>query len=129
MATAKQAGGLYYVGDTAVDADGKAIKGAPKRPKDTDPSKQPGAFGAPTPEERMGLAIANALQGKTSASAASSDETDENDEDEQLPTLAELPDHLAGLKSIEDVQALQEQDERKGAVALYEARIAELEEK
>lgn len=128
MATAKKPGGLYYVGDTAVDADGKAIEGAPKKPKDTDPSKQPGALGAATPEERMGLAIANALSGKTAPQR--DDDADDDEEDgEETFTLAELPEHLATITSVDEVKALRKADKRKGAKPLYEARLAELEEK
>jgi len=41
MATAKQPGGFYYMGDQAVDADGKKIEGAGKPEKDTPPEQQP----------------------------------------------------------------------------------------
>lgn len=64
MATASRPGGIYYIGDVAVDANGVAIEGAPERPKDTDASLQPGSLQAPTPEERMGHAIAAALRGQ-----------------------------------------------------------------
>lgn len=62
MAESKRAGGLYYREDgTAVDAEGQVIEDAPKRAKDTHPSKQPGAANAVSSEERMGTAIADAL--------------------------------------------------------------------
>lgn len=62
MSESKRSGGLYYREDgTAVDAEGQPIDGAPKRPKDTHPSKQTGASGGPSSEERMGTAIAQAL--------------------------------------------------------------------
>ncbi len=68
MGIAKQQGGLYYVGDVAVDANGVEIKDAPLREKDTPPEKQPGAIGsAVTPEDRMATAIANALHPVTAA--------------------------------------------------------------
>jgi hypothetical protein len=131
MAKAKQEGGLYYTADgTPVDADGNVLKDAPKRGKDTDPSKQPGALGAPTPEERMGRAIADAITGKKPASAAAvAEEEDATDDDEVdgLPTLADLPDHLAGIESVDEVKALRKTDKRKGAKPIYEARLAELE--
>lgn len=72
MATAKMHKGqaiVAYVGDKAVDSNGAEIEGAPKPPKDTDPSEQPGALGASTPEERMGIAIATALKGAPSKGA------------------------------------------------------------
>ncbi len=124
MGKASREGGLYYINDVAVDAEGKKIENAPKRPADTDPSKQPGSVGASTPEERMGIAIANALRGK--ANTPSSEGKDS--EDAELPTLADLEDHLSDL-TIDEVRALQKSDDRKGAVAIYEARIEELEAK
>lgn len=67
MATAKQEGGLYYVplGDgeyKAVDAHGHEVEDAPERGPDTPSNQQPGALGAPTPEERMGKAIVDAMR-------------------------------------------------------------------
>lgn len=123
MATAKVIDGraiVAYVGDVAVDSDGKPIEGAPKRPKDTDPSKQPGALGAPTPEERMGQAIATAL---TTAAKADNDD----DDDDTLPAVDDLADHLSTL-DIDEVKALRKRDKRKTAKRHYDARIAELEE-
>lgn len=135
MATAKREGGLYYTEKgVAVDAEGREIKGAPKPSPDTPPEKQPGAI-ATTPEERMGLAIANALRGTTTAGSrertarTESSEPSAEDEGEDLPKLADLPGHLAGLKTAEEVEALQKTDTRKGAVELYEARLAELNQK
>lgn len=125
MAQAKKEGGLYYIGDKAVDADGQEVKGAPKKPKNTDPSKQPGALGAPTPEEKMGIAIAQALKGGTKAKASSGDEEEEQDED-TLPVLADLPAHLATLTTVEEVKALKKTDKRVGAQDAYAARLDEL---
>ena len=68
MATAKMHDGraiVAYVDGKAVDSNGVEIEGAPKASKDTDPWLQTGALGAPTPEERMGIAIATALKGGT----------------------------------------------------------------
>ncbi|HEY9463792.1 MAG TPA: hypothetical protein VIR54_11920 [Vicinamibacterales bacterium] len=62
MANARKPGGLYYIGETAVNSEGVAIPDAPAKDANTDPSKQPGALNAPTPEERMGAAIAAALR-------------------------------------------------------------------
>lgn len=81
MAVAKQHDGTpftYTADGVAVDSDGKAVAGAPKRGPNTDPSKQPGALGAPTSEERMGMAIANALKGAPVAHAPKADD-DEDD--------------------------------------------------
>jgi hypothetical protein len=46
----------------------------------------------------------------------------------ELPSVRDLPDHLAGLETVEEVRALQARDERKSAAAHYDARIAEIEE-
>lgn len=46
---------------------------------------------------------------------------------DKLPTLDELPAALASIDSVEAVYAMAERDDRKGAVELYEKRIAELE--
>lgn len=43
-----------------------------------------------------------------------------------LPPVSKLEDHLASLTSVDEVRALQNRDERKTALPLYEARIAEL---
>jgi hypothetical protein len=124
---------VAYRGDVALDSEGVAIKGAPKPPKDTDPSEQPGALGAPTPEERMGLAIANALQGKVPASVggqktarATAESGPGADAADELPKIADLDAHLAGLSSVAEVKALQKRDERVSAEPKYKARIAEL---
>ncbi|HEV8448576.1 MAG TPA: hypothetical protein VGQ44_17220 [Gemmatimonadaceae bacterium] len=71
MAEALRPGGLYYIGDTAVDANGVEIKDAPKKDKDTDPSEQPGAVGGPSvdPMERL----ADILQGRTAAKKPAAD--------------------------------------------------------
>lgn len=136
MATATMHDGraivAYNQQGKAVDSEGVVIPGAPRPPKDTDPAQQVGASGAPTPEERMAIAIAQAivnpkaLAAKGAASSKAAEEPDGGEEVE-TPTLAELPDHLAGLKSVADVKAMQKGDERVGAQKLYAARIAELE--
>lgn len=122
MAQAKQAGGLYYIGDTAVDADGKAVPDAPAKQPNTDPSKQPGAPGGPTPEEKLATAIAKGLQ----QSNKPKDKDEDEDEDDTLPVLAELPAHLATLTSLDEVKALKKRDKRVGAQDAYVERIAEL---
>lgn len=143
MATAKRPGGLYYTAQgIAVDANGEAVKGAPKKTPDTDPSKQPGAPGALTSEERIGVAIAQAItnpagviakQQAAEAAAAkgaameSTENTGDEGDESELPTVADLPDHLAGLKTADEVRALQKSDERTTAQKHYEARLAELE--
>lgn len=137
MATAKKEGGLYYLADgTAVDANGEAVKGAPKRKPDTDPSKQPGALNAPTSEERMGFAIAQALanpqamiakvQAAEAAAAKTDDEEDEGvdtDESDDLPKLDEMPEYLATMTDVDELKALKKQDKRKGGKELIQARI------
>lgn len=127
MATAKQAGGLYYIGETAVDANGVSIEGAPKRPKDTPPDQQPGAIGNPAsdPVQRMADAITAALRGQAPASAAPAPAS--GDDEVTHPTLSDLPEHLAALTTVREVEQLRDTDDRKGAQRIYEARIAELQ--
>lgn len=122
MAKAQREGGLYYTDKgVAVDAEGKKLEDAPKQPKDTDPSKQPGAAGASTSEERLGIAIATALKGGKATSTKDSD-TD----DDALPPIKDLADHVAGLDKAE-VKAMAKRDERVSAEPIYKARLAELE--
>jgi hypothetical protein len=126
MATAKMHGDqaiVAYVNGKAVDSEGAPIQGAPKQPADTDPSQQPGAPGSPSsnPIEQLAQVLAGKLGG-----AGTSSQSAENVEVE-IPTLAVLPDVLAAMGTVEQVKALQAQDERKGAQKLYEDRIAELE--
>jgi hypothetical protein len=73
-----QAGGFYYLGNTAVDADGNAIEGAPARQKDTDPSMQPGASGVQTAEERIAVALAAALKGTGVAKKSAAQDEDDD---------------------------------------------------
>jgi hypothetical protein len=133
MSTAKREGGLYYVNGQAVDSEGRKVEGAPDQSPDTDPSKQPGAIGAAAsdPIQRLADTLAAALAGKGASPARTGapDGTGNgaNDDDVALPTLAELPDHLAGLTTVEEVTALQKLDKRKGATSLYDARLSELE--
>jgi hypothetical protein len=63
MAEAKRPGGLYYMGDDAVDAEGRKIEGAAKKPADTAREKQPGAIGVAYPEERLAKAMVTELVG------------------------------------------------------------------
>ena len=123
MAKASREGGLYYTDKgVAVDAEGKKLEDAPDQPKDTDPSKQPGAAGALTSEERLGVAIVTALKGGKASSTKDSD-TD----DAALPTIKELADHVAKLKTVAEVKAMAKRDDRVSAEPIYDARIAELE--
>jgi len=128
MATAKMHDGraiVAYVDDKAIDSNGEEIPGAPKPPKDTDPSEQPGALGAPTPEERMGRAIAMAIidpKGVKNAGAPASDDT-------ALPTIKDLPDAVGKLKTVAEVKAMAKRDDRATAEHIYDARIAEIEAK
>lgn len=140
MADAKMHNGraiVAYVDGKAVDSEGKVIEGAPKPPKDTPREKQPGSTMA-TPEERMGHAIAQAIinpqavvarQVAAERDAGRADTTGETstDEEEGLPTVADLPDHLAGITSAAEVRRLQANDERTTAQKHYDARLAELE--
>jgi len=129
MATAKMHDGraiVAYVGDKAVDSNGDEIEGAPKPPKDTDPSEQPGALGAPTPEERMGRAIAMAIIDPKGVKNAS---TPAPDEDVALPTIKDLPDAVGKLKTVAEVKAMAKRDDRATAGPIYDARIAEIEAK
>lgn len=139
MATAKlhdgQAIVAYNAKGEAIDSDGAVIKGAPRPPKDTPPDQQPGALGAATPEERIAVAVARAMKDpdKVLANAGAAnpasdeDEGTDSDEEEGLPPLAEMQDHLAGIKTVEEVESLRKQDKRKGAKPLYKARLAELD--
>lgn len=63
MAEAKRPGGLYYMGDDAVDANGNKIEDAPKKPADTPREKQPGSIGVAYPEERLAKAMVTELVG------------------------------------------------------------------
>jgi hypothetical protein len=122
---------VAYIGGKAVDSDGKEIEGAPKQPKDTDPSKQPHALAQLNPEERSAAVLATAFataMGKTppKAATATADEDEDEDVDVELPRLDDLEKHLAKFKTADQVRALQARDERVGATRMYEARIAEL---
>lgn len=66
------------------------------------------------------------LSGAWGQSASAAGSGDEGGED-KLPTLEQLPAALQKLTSVDEVIAMAEHDDRKGAVELYEARIAELE--
>jgi hypothetical protein len=113
----------------AVDSEGASIPGAPKPPADTPREQQPTAL-ATTPEERMAIAIAQAIA-NPKAVAAKGAKAEDADGDEQgdveLPVLTKLPRALKKLKSVEEVRAMQATDDRAGAVEHYDARIAELE--
>lgn len=135
MATAKMHDGraiVAYVDDKAIDSNGEEIPGAPKPKKDTDPSEQPGALGAPTPEERMGRAIATAIVdpkgtlGKKNASKGEGT-SGQTSGDDALPTIKDLPDAVGKLKTVADVKAMAKRDDRATAGPIYDARIAELE--
>lgn len=128
MATAQREGGYYRTDKgKAVDAEGKEIEGAPKPTPDTDPSNQPGAQGALSSEERLGVAIAAAIKGEKPKGAK--DPVRATDDDDALPTIKELAGHVAGLKTVAEVKAMAKRDDRVSAEPIYEARVAELEEK
>ena len=62
MATAEMYKGraiVAYVNGEAVDSNGEVIEGAPKPPKDTDPSQQPHAMAALNTEERSAAVLAS----------------------------------------------------------------------
>lgn len=147
MAKAKQAGGLYYVAGVAVDANGDAVDGAPKRAKDTPTEHQPGSINSIiSPEDRSSLSIANALlmasgkkpmsmndflkaRGDASVTTVDEDEDDgkSGDSSEKLPPIANLPDHLQTLTTVREVKAMQKRDERVSAQTIYEKRLEELQ--
>jgi hypothetical protein len=58
----------------------------------------------------------------------SGDETDgtDNDEPGALPSLRDMDAHLATITDLEALDALEQQDHRKGAAPMYAARRAEL---
>ena len=124
-------GGLYYRTDgTPVDSENNVLEDAPKRAPDTPPHLQPGALGGPTPEQRIGLAIAQAItdpKGVIDAHTPKAPAGTEPVEETELPNVSDLQEHLASITSIDEVKALQAQDDRKTAQPLYDARIAELE--
>lgn len=133
MAKAKREGGLYYTAQgVAVDAEGKKVEDAPKLAPDTDPSKQPGAQSGGVAPGTMTMRLDDdslrALGGKVPPKAEGTDggKTSEA-EDDALPTIKDLKDHVAGLKTVEEVQALAKRDDRKSAEPIYDARIAEIE--
>jgi prepilin-type processing-associated H-X9-DG protein len=133
MAEAKKVNGhaiVAYVDGHAVDSEGARIEGAPRQPKDTDPSLQPGANGVQSPEEKLANAMLVALGRAPAASAAlassSSSASGAGEEEVEIPKIAELDDHLASLTTVAQVKALQKRDDRVTAQPKYEARIAEL---
>lgn len=152
MATAKMHNGVAivaYVNGKAVDSEGREIEGAPKPPKDTDPSEQPGVMGALSQEERLAVAVAKAVndpKGTLAKKRGAKDETDARPiltdedkpasqragevvtsiEDEGLPSIADLSARLATLTNADAVRAMQKRDPRKKARPLYKARLAEL---
>ena len=133
MATAKREGGLYLNAQgVSVDAEGRKVEDAPKATPDTDPSKQPGAAGSgPAPgvmTMRLDDESLAALGGKVPKKAAAP-AAKESEEDVPLPTIKDLADHVAGLKTVAEVKAMAKRDDRVSAEPIYEARIAELEEK
>jgi hypothetical protein len=47
----------------------------------------------------------------------------------ELPAVADLPDYLSDLETVEEVRAAQQRDTRKSAGKHYQDRIAEIEAK
>jgi hypothetical protein len=139
MAEAKMHNGkaivAYNAQGQAIDSEGAIIKGAPKPPKDTDPSQQIGRAGALSSEEKIGLAIAQAivnpaaLVAKAAAADAATttadddDEGTDSDESDELPPLADMPAHLESITDVDELRTLKRQDTRKGGKQLIQARI------
>ena len=133
MATATMYKGraiVAYVNGVAVDSNGEEIEGAPKQPKDTDPSQQPHAMAALNTEERsaavLAKAFATALKGGAVKGSATAPADSTGDE---LPTIKDLPDHVAKLDTVKEVKAMAKRDDRVSAEPIYDARIAEIEAK
>jgi hypothetical protein len=94
---------VAYRNGQAIDSEGNVIKGAPKPPKDTDPSQQIGRANALSPEERMAAAVASAVLNPqaalaraqfveaSTAAATDDDEGEDTEESDDLPALAEMP--------------------------------------
>lgn len=119
---------VAYVNDEAVDSEGKVIEGAPKQSPDTDPSKQPHALAALNTEERSAAVLANAFATALRGAAANSEPADtETADTDALPTIKDLPDAVAKLKTVAEVNAMAKRDERVSAEPIYDARIAEIE--
>lgn len=59
-----------------------------------------------------------------SGEAATAEETEEEIE---LPPISKLAEFLEGYDDVDEIRSIQEQDKRKSAQEVYEARIAELE--
>jgi hypothetical protein len=145
MATAKLHDGraiVAYVDGKAVDSNGVEIEGAPKQPKDTDPSEQPHAMAGLNTEERSAAILAGAFAsalkdgGKTAkVQAVGSGQAEKigtgtsgSTDVDELPTIKDLPDHVAGLKTVAEVRAMARRDDRVSAEPIYKARLAELKE-
>lgn len=127
---------VAYKNGQAIDSDGKVIEGAPKQPKDTDPSQQIGRASAPTPEERMALAFAQAManpqallakhaaaEAAANASADADDEGTDSEDSDELPSLPDMPAHLESIDDVDALKAMKRQDTRKGGKQLIQARI------
>jgi hypothetical protein len=126
---------VAYRNGQAIDSDGNVIKGAPKPPKDTDPSQQIGRANALSPEERMAAAVASAVLNPqaalaraqfveaSTAAATDDDEGEDTEESDELPALADMPAHLASITDVDELKALKKQDKRKGGKALIQSRI------
>lgn len=123
MGEALREGGLYYVRGVAVDAEGKKVEGAPKKPKDTPANQQPGAGGVLTPEERQAILLSKAIKGEL---VEPSTDDEESTDDGELPTVADLENHLAGIDDLDELKAMKRRDRRATAKPIYEKRIEEL---
>lgn len=74
MAESKRAGGLYYREDgTAVDAEGKEIKNAPKRAPDTVRTEPIGAPGGGMNATELAVAVAGAVAAAMTGAKADKD--------------------------------------------------------
>lgn len=99
--------------------------------KEVDPSSGEELYPDETDEERSTRRAEEATDNLARAEAGEDVNDDDDDGDEEtveLPTLAKLERHLSKLETADEVRALQAQDDRAGAVPMYEARLAELED-
>jgi hypothetical protein len=146
MAEAKRPGGLYYTAEgKAVDSEGREIKDAPKRPKDTSPEEMARVAQSTDPVQRLAetldrtfgggahAASMAAMRGPATPAASSAVAADDDEggtdseEEEGLPPLAEMEAHLNTISDVDELKSMRRSDKRKGAKPLYAARIKELE--
>jgi hypothetical protein len=145
MATAKLHDGraiVAYVNGEAVDSNGVEIEGAPKQPKDTDPSNSRTRWLASQHRRAvcaiLATAFASALQGRREDRQGSGGRKRPGREDrhwhERQYRCRRVADDQGsagprcGLKTVAEVKAMQKRDDRVSAEPIYKARLAELKE-